>query len=455
MKPSAIDMIGGPDNGYQAIGANHQNGDNMERFDAIILGGGISGMTAASVLKSRGVQRVILLDEYSKLGGNHISHDIGPYTFDIGSFLFHDGSPFLEKFPEIREKFLPFKGEAGRLDYTSRLAQYPFDLQRDFLARGPVEITRILFSLLKGRLTRDQEENANEFVCYWLGERLAQRTGLLAYLKHFYSVDPALIEGAFARKRMRWVSSNASLNGQVKRLLAPRKTKSRSLVRPRAGFDDLYRPVESALRGMNVDIRLGETIRGITRGSDGSLTVKTAHDSYRSPAVYSTVPIDVVSRWCGLPDNPGFRYTELTSLFYSFDGDRSFPYHILYNFSDSGRWKRLTMHSDCYGTINSRLYFTVEVMARADQASIGCLDEDFRAHARRSGILRGDLVLEGATRTSSAYPVYMQGASAAADETISALKAFGILSFGRQGGFDYQPTAHVSTVLAERYLQDT
>lgn len=440
---------------HQVNHANRQNGDNMEHFDAIILGGGISGMTAASVLKNRGAQRVILLDEYSKLGGNHISHDIGPYTFDIGSFLFHDDSPFLEKFPEIREKFLPFSGEAGRLDYASRLARYPFDLRRDFLATGPLEMTRILFSLVKGRLTRDQEENANEFVCYWLGQRLAQRTGLLAYLRHFYSVDPALIEGAFARKRMRWVSSNASLNGQVKRLLAPRKTRSRSLVRPRAGFGDLYQPVEGALRRMNVDIRLGETIQAITRSSDGTLTVKTAKETYGSPAVYSTVPIDVISRWCGLPDNPGFRYAELTSLFYSFDGDRSFPYHILYNFSDSGRWKRLTMHSDCYGTINGRHYFTVEVMARDDAAEIDCLDTDFRDHAKRSGILRGDLVLEGASRTSSAYPVYLQGASAAANETISALKAFGILSFGRQGGFDYQPTAHVSTLIAERNLLAT
>jgi phytoene dehydrogenase-like protein len=46
------------------------------RFDAIVLGAGISGLVSAYLLADRG-KRVLLLDDYAELGGNHISRDIG------------------------------------------------------------------------------------------------------------------------------------------------------------------------------------------------------------------------------------------------------------------------------------------------------------------------------------------------------------------------------------------
>ena len=39
-----------------------------------------------------------------------------------------------------------------------------------------------------------------------------------------------------------------------------------------------------------------------------------------------------------------------------------------------------------------------------------------------------------------------------AERAVAALSDFGIESFGRQGGFDYQPTARVSTLKAETML---
>ena len=71
------------------------------------------------------------------------------------------------------------------------------------------------------------------------------------------------------------------------------------------------------------------------------------------------------------------------------------------------------------------------------------------------GLFDGDLRLEGHRITENAYPVYRQGATAAAEAAIAQLSDIGILSFGRQGGFDYQPTSGVSTVEAERKLNAT
>ncbi|MBX9458409.1 MAG: NAD(P)-binding protein [Rhizobium sp.] len=422
----------------------------MERFDAIVLGAGISGMTAASVLRERGAQRVLLVDEYGHLGGNHVSLDIGPFTYDIGSFIFHDNSPLMRRFPELRDLYLPFDGQTGRLDFDGRLAQYPFDMRKDLLQVGPIELGRMLGSLVHGRLTCDPTRSAQDFVSYWLGERLARRTGLFSYLERFYGASPALIEGEFARKRMQWVSANASIRGQLKRLMKPRRLSNRAVVRPRGGFTELYEPVRASLGASGVQLRLGERIASLEPGKAGGLVLSTGAARYTAPAVYSTVPLDVAAQWCRLPPNPSVRYATLTSLFYSFRGTRTFPHHVLYNFSNAGRWKRLTMHSDCYGQADGREYFSVEIISDAQPDNADLLDADFRTHVRQNGFLRGDLVLEGTRKTASAYPIYLLGATAAAAGMITSLRALGVLSFGRQGGFDYQPTSHVSSVMAER-----
>lgn len=409
-------------------------------------------MTSASVLAEKGFRRILLLDEYDGLGGNHISLDIGPYSFDIGSFIFHDKSPFLARFPAVLDRYLPFDGTTGRLDMQGGLATYPFDFGIDIASQSPAEWGRIFLSLVWGRLTRTPDRNAHEFVSYWLGDRLARRTGLIAYLSRFYGTEPTMIEGDFARKRMRWVSTNASIKGQMRRLTQRGQAGCRSFVRPRNGFSDLYGPAGTALSRLGVEIALSQDVESISRMPDGSFVVRTAAFTTSSPAVFSTVPLDVCARWCGLSTMPSVRYATLTSLFYSFEGQRSFPYHVLYNFSKSGFWKRLTMHSDCYGLANGRQYFSVEVIGdhHADRGQV--FDQDFRAHARSNGIFEGDLVLEGSRVTASAYPVYLEGAGAGATAMIEALRRFGIRSFGRQGGFDYQPTAHVSAATAEKFL---
>ena len=50
------------------------------------------------------------------------------------------------------------------------------------------------------------------------------------------------------------------------------------------------------------------------------------------------------------------------------------------------------------------------------------------------------------------HPVYTGKAHQRVSRALSQLSDFGIESFGRQGGFDYQPTARVSTLNAAAHL---
>ncbi|WP_102223812.1 NAD(P)-binding protein [Acidimangrovimonas sediminis] len=441
------------------------------RWDAIVLGGGVSGLVAASVLSQRregrgdrgSVPSVLVLDDYPRLGGNHTSVDIGPYTFDIGSFVFSEHTRFLTHFPRMLPLMAnqqPGTVSTARISPALRLARYPFDLSEDLLRPGLVSAAAMIGSALHGRLAHDQNLNAESFCRHWVGDRVYRQTGLKHYMTRLLGEDPAQIESDFAHKRLGWIKRNAGAGAVAGRLIArlrPRRARQpgagRLLVRPRAGFEAMYRVAEEDLGARGVTIRTDAGLTRIEPAPGGGNVVHLADGArHETGCLISTIPLHQSLPLCGL-DLPGCLPTaSLLSLFVSFEGERGFDANTLYNFTHEGRWKRLTMHSDFYGHAGGRAYFSVEIALRAPEADPAQMLAEFRDLADRVGIFRGDLRLEGARLTSHAYPVHLQGASAATSSAIAQLRSAGVLSFGRQGGFDYQPTATVSAYVAERAL---
>jgi hypothetical protein len=159
--------------------------------------------------------------------------------------------------------------------------------------------------------------------------------------------------------------------------------------------------------------------------------------------------LDRIQKLCGIVADERLKTVTLISLFFSFSGDRGFQQSILYNFSHAGAWKRLTVFSDFYGKCEGRDYFTVEANADHVTNSVDAIERDFRRHVSENGLFVGDLKLEGSHITSNAYPVYTAKADERAANIVAKLRTFGIESIGRQGAFDYQPTARVTTLEAE------
>ena len=58
-------------------------GADVKQWDAIVIGSGIGGMTAAAALSKVG-HRVLLLEQYQTLGGLTHSFSIGGFTWDSG-----------------------------------------------------------------------------------------------------------------------------------------------------------------------------------------------------------------------------------------------------------------------------------------------------------------------------------------------------------------------------------
>lgn len=423
-------------------------------YDAIVFGSGVSGLVSAAILLDQGARKIAVVDEYAQLGGNHININIDRFTFDVGSFIFQTDSDLLRYFPGLLPLYVPIRARTGRINPRGIVTRYPFSFKDELLKAGPVEWGRIALSLSFSRLFRRNIRNAQEYAEYWISRRLTKITGLRYFMERFYGVAPEKINNQFAQARMRWIRDNASVRKNLSRLFRrPNRSapQPQQLVRPREGFHHLYSAAADQLVQQGVDFHLGAQLRSLKR-RDGLFILETGASRLRAKRVLSTIPLNRMMKLCGLAPSENIKTVTLLTLFYSFSGGRGFSQNILYNFSATGAWKRLTMHSDFYGQSDEREFFSVETNASHVNGSTEAADRDFRQHVAAIGLFSGDLRLEGSHMLENAYPIYLQEASEAAAGSIAALKAFGVESFGRQGGFDYQPTAQVSIKAARAAL---
>jgi protoporphyrinogen oxidase len=429
------------------------DGNGADTFSVIVLGAGISGLVSASVLLKEGYQHVLVVDEYSHIGGNHIDRSIGEYTFDIGSFIFQDDSPLLSHLPELLPLYIPINPSWGRLNPQGVVTDYPISIKDDIIAAGPVEWLRMLSSVLFARIFHRKLQNARDFAQYWIGARLLHRSGLGHYMHRFYGLQADKIDIQFAKKRMLWIKEHASLGGAFRRWVKPsaKAAPNKQLARPREGFAHLYQGAAQRLERCGVTFLLGTKMHSLQK-KDGVFFLEAGRRRFAADRLVSTIPLERIQNLCGMLPEEKLQTVTLISLFFSFSGDRGFKHSILYNFSHNGSWKRLTVYSDFYGRSGGREFFAVEVNADHVLGSVETAEDDFRKHASENGLFAGDLRLEGSHTLSNAYPVYTDNADEQAANAIAALLALGIESFGRQGGFDYQPTARDSTLKAEAAL---
>ena len=428
---------------------------DIQRWDAIILGAGISGLVATKLLQRQGLTKIAIVEQYRHVGGNHIDRHIGPFTFDIGTLIFWENSPFFNHFPELLPLYQPIEAAFGRIIPSGEVSAYPVAISAEVLAKSFPEIFRLISSLVISRLFRRKPANAAEFARYWIGARLFEKSGLGSYMERFYGVKADEIELDFAKKRMGWISDAASLRNRFQRMLKRKsgRQKVQQFVRPRAGFATLYDLARRSLEEQGAVFFLGESVVGIEKVGR-AFCVRSERDTWEGNRLVSTIPLQQLPSLCGMDDSPKLSSVELASLFFSFEGKRGFKYSVLHNFSSAGRWKRLTMFSDFYGTVENREYFGVEVNLPKSDSGIDQLAQDFITNVRDRGLFDGDCRLEGFMTTANAYPVYTGGATEEARRILQKIHGYGIESVGRQGGFDYLPSAANTTAVVEAALAD-
>lgn len=430
-------------------------------YDAIVLGGGISGLTAAHALAAQG-QTVCIIDDYPKLGGNHLSRSIGPYSFDIGAIFFWSDSPLFDMFPRLKAEMTPIAFSVCRVNPTGDVQAYPYSVQNEFLT-APLRLKlRVLGQIVLKRLRRPRLRNAGDWADYLLGSALFQASGLSHYIQRLYALQPSEVSLEFAHRRMRWIRDKVSLPHIIaarwRRLLrAASFDRSGALVcfaRPASGFGPLYDTLRAELSARGIDVLLDAGMRRIDTGN--GFAVWTRHGVVRSGRLISTLPLNHATDLAGLDriDEIEAMSTSMTTLFCSFDGTRGFDSVVLYNFHASGLWKRLTMHSDYYGRRDGREFFSVEITHRETGLQAATLFADFRHHSASVGLFAGDLRLEGSMLTDFAYPLARIGFETSRDAAIAQLESVMIETLGRQGRLDYIASSTLAVSLVRETLAE-
>jgi hypothetical protein len=339
------------------------------------------------------------------------------------------------------------------------VTHYPFSIRDDVIAAGLVECLRMGTSAIVDRVRKRRQNNVRDFTEHLLGARFVERSGLGSYMQRLCGLPPEQIDLEFAKTRLGWLEDQANVRNVARRVMRSLTgdpepvSHNTQLARPREGYAHLYEPAVQRLEGHGAVFRLGSRLHGVRRDGD-DFEIESEDERVRAPRLVSTVPIERALELCGI-DVPGrpLPTVTLVSLFFSFQGERGFEPPILYNFSREGAWKRVTVYSDFYGPSNGREFFTAEVIGQWVGNSVETAERDFRAHCSANGLFAGDLRLEGSYVLDNAYPIYTQGSGERARDAIRALRGFGLESLGRQGAFQYQPTARASTVEAERALR--
>lgn len=139
----------------------------------VIIGAGISGLSAARALKERG-EKFILLEKEDHVGGLSTQYQDGGYWFDFSGHYFH----FQDK-PEIREYLLrtsPFK-EYKRVSRTFLLDRYiPYPVQFH-LSYLPAAVRDAVYQEIITRMeqrTIGREKHLGEFLEQHFGHTLVE-----------------------------------------------------------------------------------------------------------------------------------------------------------------------------------------------------------------------------------------------------------------------------------------
>jgi protoporphyrinogen oxidase len=426
--------------------------------DVIVLGAGVTGLTAGAHFSN--TSTVVILDEYESPGGNHISRDFGPYSFDIGAIFFWTDSPLLKVFPGIGDQWTPVEYETARICPDGRVRKYPFEFRNELMSRGPVYICGVALDILFSRLFGKREASAASFARYYLGARLLRDSGLACYLRRFYGLPIEAISFNFAKRRMAWIAQNGSIRHKLKKLAKAVRQRlgleSPTVVifpfaRPRKGFSVMYGHALNQLKQAGAQATLGTRLISAEKTPTG-FVVHTSSGTFRAPRLISTIPLARSGALFGVDVSQAPESSVLITLCCRFRGDRNFGALILFNFHNDGLWKRLTMHSDYYGAVEGWEYFSVEVTLREVTQTPEQLFEDFRSSVTQTGLFTGELELVGSFRTDFAYPVYDHSAEAKKAKIAGALTALGVETMGRQGDFDYIPSATEAVELAQAAL---
>jgi protoporphyrinogen oxidase len=231
--------------------------------EAVVIGGGPAGLTAAYELAKTGVGSTVL-EADTQVGGLSRTVNYNGYRFDIG------GHRFFSKVKLINEVWEEILGEAfllrprmSRIHYRGHFFDYPLGAMNALAGLGPVESLLVCMSYAKTKILPGREEQSFE---QWVVNRFGYRLYNIffkTYTEKVWGVPCTEISADWAAQRIK----NLSLTEAVRNaLFSSGKNKDGELITtlidqfhyPRYGPGMMWERCETLLSEQG-----NETVRGV------------------------------------------------------------------------------------------------------------------------------------------------------------------------------------------------
>lgn len=412
-----------------------------------ILGGGLAGCVLARRIGAMRHIEVDLLERRSRLGGSHASTAIDGALFDSSATLFGLHHPLFAMFPGLAERFVEVEHHPRILSPSGAIDDSPPTPESYIVRHGARATARAALDLLAAKARHRPRASVPEFVRYYLGETLYRQSGLREYLERLFVVPERELDLAFASDRLIALAESASVGRNLVAMLRRAVGHGgdpepwRCYVRPREGFDVVYRHIAEDLRLEGVTVRLGATVEAIERVG-GGFDVTAGGRTRRYDRIISTLPTQTTATAMGIAAQAGaspIEHASLVTLFYRLRGGIAEPGQFFYNFTRHGRWRRIVVLSRYYGRVDGEHYFIVEgVRQSVDRESLEEVAWDFERQLPTLRFLDGVARRVGGVVLENHWPLARIGQYERIAALERSIRSRGVDLAGPQGTLRYR-----------------
>lgn len=258
----------------------------MEEFDVAILGGGITGLTAAQELAKKGI-KVLIIEKSSNLGGLLYSIKAGKSYIEAYYHHFFSNDTFLiNKLKELKlDKKIDWVYTSTAFLFDSGI--YELSAPQHILFFKPlnlIEKMHFIILMLKVKLSK----NINELDKITAKEWIIKNSSESLYKKMF---EP-LLKSKFGKKAeiisAAWFVERINLRGE-------RSLKGEKLGYIKGGFKFLIDAFEKNIKKLNVEVILNANIENIEKKEIFEISVNG--NIIKTKAIVSTIPLHMLKKY--------------------------------------------------------------------------------------------------------------------------------------------------------------